>query len=373
VVTRWRPTRAEIDLGAIRHNVAELGSFCGPQTERLAVVKANAYGHGDVEVARACLEAGATWLGVALVEEGVKLREAGFDVPILLLVEATPEASKEIIACDLTPSVSSPAAAQALSEASTAAGTTLGVHVCVDTGMHREGIPQEHAVDLTRQVADLPGLEVTGLWSHFARGEEDKHPFTATQIERFAELCERVAKAGIEVPMRHLTSSAGIVYYSQSHVDMVRMGIMTYGLYPHDALRAKCNLRAAMRLISAVGLVRRVKAGEGISYGHTYAPQEDTTIATVPIGYGDGYPRLLSNRTIALVGGKRRRIAGRVTMDTIMIEVGDDDVSPGDEVVLIGRQGAEEILADEIAEACGTINYEVVCSVGPRVPREFVG
>ncbi|HYZ92727.1 MAG TPA: alanine racemase [Actinomycetota bacterium] len=371
-MTQYRPTLAEIDLGAIRENVGALGEFVAPNVERLAVVKANAYGHGDVEVARACLDAGATRLGVALVEEGVRLREAGIDAPILVLIEAIADAAKQIVSSALTPSVSSSMAADVLNEAASVAGKRLPVHVCVDTGMHREGAPFEAGLRLVEHVARLESLELEGLWSHFALGEQDAHPFTGRQVELFADLCASVERKGIDVAVRHLTSSAGIVLYPESHYDMVRMGIMLYGLYPHASLASRITLRPAMRLVSAVGMTRRVPAGEGVSYGLTWAPDTDTTIATVPIGYGDGYARLLSNRASVLVDGRRRRIAGRVTMDQILVDCGDADVAAGDEVVLIGRQGDEEITADDIASEIGTINYEVVCALGPRVPRTYV-
>ena len=370
-MTDYRPTYAEIDLGAIRDNVRALRAHTSPDVEALAVVKANAYGHGDIEVARAALEAGATRLGVALVEEGVRLRDAGIDAPIVLLVEPTPDAAKEIVAQELTPSVSTLGAAEALSDAATLAGRTLDVHACVDTGMHREGAPLDEGADFVARLDQLPGLRVEGLWSHFAMGELDEHPFTSQQIERFADLCDEVARNGIEVPTRHLTSSASVVLYPDAHFDLVRMGIMVYGLYPHPGLVQRCAIRPALTLRSAVGLVRRVPAGEGVSYGLTYTPEADTTIVTIPIGYGDGFPRLLSNIGDVLIGDRRRPIAGRVTMDTTMA-VCDDDVSTGDEVVLVGPQGDDEITATEIAEKTGTINYEVVCSIGPRVPRRYV-
>jgi alanine racemase len=352
--------------------VKELGSHADGGTELLAVVKANAYGHGDVEVARASLDAGATRLGVALVEEGIRLREAGIDAPIVILIQPTPESSDAIVAHELTPSLSTFAAAEALDAAAARAGRTLDVHACVDTGMHREGAPLEAGVDFVENVAKLPNLNVEGLWSHFAMGELDEHPFTARQVELFADLCERVARRGIDVPTRHLTSSASIVLYPAARFDLVRMGLMLYGLYPAPSLQERCTLRPAMSVRSAVGLVRRVPAGEGVSYGLTFAPERDTTIVTIPIGYGDGYPRLLSNSGSVLIGGTRRPIAGRVTMDTVMADVSDDDVATGDEVVLIGVQGAEEITATEIADLTQTINYEVVCSIGPRIPRRYL-
>lgn len=368
----FRPTVAEVDLGAIRHNVKALGSHVDPGVELLAVVKANAYGHGDVEVATAALDTGATRLGVALVEEGIRLREAGIDAPIVLLIQPTAEASDEIVAHRLTPSVSTLEAARALDAAAARGGRSLDVHACVDTGMHREGAPLDSGVDFVEDVAKLPNLNVEGLWSHFAMGELDEHPFTTKQIALFADLCDRVAQRGIDVPTRHLTSSASIVLYPDAHFELVRMGLMLYGLYPAPSLEARCPVRPAMTLRSGVGLVRRVRAGEGVSYGLTYAPERDTTIVTIPIGYGDGFARVLSNTGSVLIGGKRRRIAGRVTMDTVMADVGDDDVGPGDEVVLLGSQGAEEITATEIADLARTINYEVVCSIGPRVPRRYV-
>jgi alanine racemase len=354
-LTNYRPTYAQIDLGAIRSNVETLGSFLKPGVERLAVVKANAYGHGDVEVARACIDAGATRLGVALVEEGIRLREAGIDAPILVLIEAPPEAAKAIVANDLTPSVFTRAGADALS----AAGS-MRVHVCVDTGMHREGTALDDGADLVAYVAK--SHEVEGLWSHLAVSEEEDNPVNAQQIERFASLCDRV-----DVPVKHLANSGGIVLLPDSHHDLVRMGIALYGLHPGPATRSRVDLAPAMRLVSAVGSVRRVPKGEGVSYGLTYAPEADANVVTVLIGYGDGYPRALSNNAEVLVSGRRRRVAGRVTMDSILVDCADDDVAVGDEVVLIG----EEITADEVAEEARTINYEVVTAIGPRVPRTY--
>ena len=368
----YRPTYAEIDLSAIRDNVRALAGCTAPAVEKLAVVKANAYGHGDVEVARAGLDAGASRLGVALVEEGVRLREAGIDAPILVLVEATPNAAKEIVAQDLTPSVFSLPAAEALNDAATAASKRLRVHVCVDTGMHREGAPYEQGLRLVEDVARLGSLELEGLWSHFAMGEQEAHPFTAEQIHRFADLCVSVERRGIDVPVRHLTSSAGIVLFPDAHFDLVRMGIMLYGLHPHPSTASRVAIRPAMRLVSAVGTARRVTAGEGVSYGHTYAPDHDTTIATVLIGYGDGFARLLSNRGAVLIGGRRRRVAGRVTMDQITVDCGDDgSVGPGDEVVLIGRQGDDEISAWDWATRLDTIAYEIISGISRRVPLDY--
>lgn len=372
-MTNYRPTYAEVDLGAIRANVRTVGATVGATTLKLCVVKANAYGHGDVEVARACLEAGADWLAVALVEEGARLREAGIDAPILVLVEATPEASKEIVAQELTPSVFTRRGAEALGEAARAAGATLPVHVCVDTGMHREGADLTEAAGLAVDVAKTAGLEVQGLWSHFAVADEERNPFTTRQLERFGEICDAVARRGVDVPVRHLGNSVAAVAMAEAQFDMVRMGIVIYGLYPAPWLRSRVTLRPAMRLVSAVGAVHRIAKGDGVSYGLEYTAERDTTIATILVGYADGYPRRLGNRAEVLLGGRRRRLAGRVTMDQIMVDCRDDHVAPGDEVVLIGRQEDAEITADELADIVGTINYEIVSAVGVRVPRAYSG
>jgi alanine racemase len=371
-MTNWRPTRAEIDLAAVRANVRGLCECVGPSAEPLAVVKANAYGHGDVEVARACLEAGATRFGVALVEEGVRLRDAGIDQPILVLVETTPEAAKEIVVQRITPSIFTREGARAISDAAAAAGSAVAVHVCVDTGMHREGAPLRGAVDFVEEVARTPDLEVEGVWSHFAVADEEDNDFNRVQIERFMELCDALAARGIDIPLRHIGNSVAAMHESDARFDLVRMGIAMYGLYPAPWLRRHVDLTPAMRLVSAVGSLRRIGAGEGVSYGLDFVAERDTTVASVLIGYADGYPRRLSGRAEVLSGGRRRRLAGRVTMDQIVVDCGDDDVSVGDEVVCLGRQGGEEIGADELAEIVGTINYEIVCGVSARVPRVYM-
>jgi alanine racemase len=300
------------------------------------------------------------------------LREAGIEAPILVLVDPPREAAKAIVDRRLTASVYTKDSVDALDEAAQAAGTRIDVHVCVDTGMHREGVPLPDLVDFVAYTARVGGVRIEGLWSHFAVADEEDEPFTGEQAARFAHACEQVAAAGINIPLRHLANSAGAIALPGGHLNMVRMGIAMYGLYPAPWMREMIALRPAMRLVSAVGIVRKVGAGEGVSYGLTYRPAADATIANVPIGYGDGFTRLLSNKAEVLIDGKRRPIAGRVTMDTIMVDCGTDDISAGDEVVLIGKQGDDEITADEIAAKLGTINYEVVCNVGPRVPRVYV-
>ena len=369
MTTAYRPTRAVVDLGAVRHNVRALKP---DRVELMAVVKANAYGHGEEPVARAALEAGATWLGVALVEEGIRLRRAGLEAPILLLSELPAEAARDALAAELTPTVYSSTIAGAV----TAAGEFLGrrprVHVKVDTGMHRVGIAPERAVELAARLRER-GAEIEGVWTHFARSEDVDEPTTAEQLKRFREVLDALEAAGIRPRYRHTANSGATIAWPESHLDLVRVGIAMYGIAPGPRLAGSVDLRPAMSLRSRVSHVQRLPAGEAVSYGHRYRLDRDAWIATVPIGYADGYLRGLSNVGRVLVRGARRPVAGTVTMDQILVDCGDDPVEVGDEVVLFGRQGDEEIRAEEVAGWAGTLGYEIVCAVGARVPREHRG
>jgi alanine racemase len=367
---RFRPTIAEVDLDAIRHNVEALKPA---GAELMAVVKADGYGHGDVAVARAALGAGATWLGVALVEEGLRLREAGIrNEPILLLSEFPSDAEKDVVAADLTATVYSKTKAAALASAGRAIGRPIRAHLKLDTGMHRVGIPPEEAVDVARAMRS-EGIEVEGVWTHFARSEEVDVPTTPEQLDRFRAVLRDLEGAGIRPRYRHAANSGAAIAWPESHLDLVRVGIAMYGIAPGPDLAGRVDLRQAMSLRSRVSHVRRLPAGEAVSYGHTYRLEGDATIVTVPVGYADGYLRALSNRGQVLIGGKRRPVAGTVTMDQLMVDVGDDRVEKGDEVVLFGRQADQEIRVEEVAAWAGTIGYEIVCAVSERVPREYRG
>jgi alanine racemase len=362
---RYRPTVAEVDLEALRHNVRALK----PSTaELMAVVKADGYGHGDIPVARAALEAGATWLGVALVEEGLRLRGAGIDAPILLLSEAPPGSEGDAASAGLTPTCYTDEGLRALAAASPASG----VHVKVDTGMHRVGLLPERAASFCAAVREA-GLELEGVWTHFARSEELDDPTTDEQLKRYEEVLGALEAAGHRPRYRHAANSGAAIARPESHFDLVRVGIAMYGILPGAELADAVHLRPAMSLRSRVSMVKQLPAGEAISYGHRYRLERESTIATVPIGYADGYRRGLSNVGRVLIGGRRRPMAGTVTMDQLMVDCGDDPVRPGDEVVLIGRQGDEEIRAEEMARWAGTIGYEVVTSVSARVPRVYRG
>jgi len=363
-----RPTWAEVDLGAVAHNVGLLAERVAP-AEVWAVVKADGYGHGAVPVAQAALAAGADGLAVALVEEAVVLRDAGVSAPILLLSEARPDEFLELAALDLRTTLYTREGV----EAAAAAGRPLRVHLKVDTGMHRVGCRPDEAVALARSVVDAPTLELEAVWTHCAVADEPDRAFTAEQVDRLDVVLAELEEAGISVPMTHAANSAGAIAHPASRRSLVRTGVAVYGVAPSPALADALPLRPVLRLRSAVTMVKRVGAGEGISYGlhHTFA--RDATVATVPIGYADGVRRrlgLLGQEV--LVGGRRRPIVGVVTMDQLMVDCGDDPVAVGDEVVLLGRQGDEEVRAEEWAAALGTIGYEITCSIGPRVPRRYV-
>jgi len=363
---RHRPTFVRVDLAAIRHNAAVLT----PQGVGLmAVVKADAYGHGDVAVARAALEAGASWLGVALVEEGLGLRAAGIDAPILVLSEFPPGSDAEALAAVLTPSLYSP---EALARLAGAAPAGTAVHVKVDTGMHRVGVyPPEVAPAFVDEVVGS-GLRLEGLWTHFARSEEDEGT-TRDQLALFRRVVDDVKAAGHVPDLLHAANSGATILHPESHLDLVRTGIALYGVPPGPGVGAALGLRPAMSWHSAVSFVRRLPAGEAISYGHRSRLERDANVATVPVGYADGYPRALSSVADVLIRGRRCRVVGSVTMDQLMADCGDLPVAAGDEVVLLGAQGDESITAEDLATAAGTIAYEIVTRIGRRVPRETTG
>ncbi|HYH28185.1 MAG TPA: alanine racemase [Actinomycetota bacterium] len=365
---RFRPTSALIDLDAIASNVRVLRP---PSAELMAVVKADAYGHGATQVARASLGAGATWLGVALVEEGLALREAGIDAPILVLSEPPRGAEKDAVVAKLAAAVYTRDGVAALAEASGATGRPAAVHLKIDTGMHRVGAAPGDVTDLARQASEA-GLLLEGVWTHFAKADEPSDPATEHQLRVFSDCLQALRASGIEPRYVHAANSAGTIAHPSARYDLVRVGIAMYGLAPSDEI-GRGGLMPAMSLRSRVSFVKRVRAGESLSYGHRYSLRRESTIATVPVGYADGYPRAASGRAQALIRGKPYPVAGTVTMDQILVDLGDDPVEAGDEVVLFGRQGDAEITADELAAWAGTIGYEIVCGIGPRVPRDHRG
>lgn len=354
-----RPTWACVDLAAIRHNVEQLSRAVAP-SRLCAVIKADAYGHGDVPVAEAVLEAGVETLAVALVEEGVRLREAGIEAPILVLSEPPIAAAAEMLRWDLTPSAYRVEFLEALAAA---AAVPVDVHLKIDTGMHRVGAPVDQLDELLDAIR--PPLRLAALWTHFAVADEDPD-FTRVQIKLFQE-----ALGSRSIPT-HLANTAGGLLFPEARGAMVRAGLGIYGLHPCPETRPLVDLRPALSVVSRVTHVRRLPAGARPSYGRRREMATEATVVTVPIGYADGVPRLLSaTGGEVLVGGGRHPLAGTVTMDQIVVDVGDTPVEMGDEVVLLGRQGEEEISADEWAARVNTISYEIICDIGPRVPRKY--
>ena len=356
-----RPTYVEIDLDAIRQNVAAIREVVSP-SEVCTVVKADGYGHGDVPVAEAALESGASWIAVAIVEEGIRLREAGIEAPILVLSEPGDGDPTGIIKWGLTPTAYSHTCVEALGRF----GDSRPVHVKIDTGMHRVGAAPRMIHDLVAAI-DRAGLELGAVWTHFPVADEDPE-FTRNQIGLFDE-----ATARLEVPMVHMANTAGALLFPEARRSMVRVGLGVYGLHPCMDTREVVELKPAMRLVSHVTHVQRLEAGAKPSYGRIKPLAREATVVTVPVGYADGYARGLSRYGCTIIGGRRYPLAGMVTMDQIVVDVGDAEVGVGDEVVLLGRQGDQEIKAEEWAEELETISYEVVCGIGPRVPRRYLG
>lgn len=371
-----RPVWAEVDLGAISANVATLRDLVAPAA-MCAVVKADGYGHGAVPSARAALAGGADALAVALVAEGVELREAGIDAVVMVLSQASADEIDTLVEADLDATVYTASGVQGLADAARRAGRSaqrpVRVHLKVDTGMHRVGVQPEDAVELAQTVVAEPALDLRSVFTHCAVADEPANPFTAKQLARFDAVLASLAAAGIEVPCTHAANTAAAIDHPAARRGLVRCGIGIYGLDPAPALAGRVPLIPAMSLHARVSHVKRVAAGEGISYGLRYRPAAETTIATVPLGYADGLPRRLgSHGGAVLVGGVPRPIAGSVTMDQILVDCGDDPVQVGDEVVLIGRQGDAVIGAEDWAKLLGTIAYEIVCGISPRVPRRYL-
>ena len=364
-----RPTWCEVDLGAVRHNLAVLRGQAGG-AEICAVVKADGYGHGAVPIAATAVTAGASQLAVALVEEGVELRHAGIDGPILVLSE--PRGSLvEALRNGLTPTLYTDAGIAEAGAAAAADGVVWNVEVLVDTGMRRVGAEPADAPGLVAEVQGHPNLALSGVWTHCAVADEPGNAFTAEQTARFRSV---LRSAGTDGVRRHFGNSAVAIAHPAEGADMVRCGIALYGIDPSPELAGMANLHPALSLHSEVGFVKRIAAGEGVGYGHRWWAPTSRLIATIPIGYADGVRRDLGLRGgQVLIGGKRRRIVGVVTMDQLMVDLDQDDgVAVGDDVVLIGSQGTEMISAAEIAATLETIPYEVICAISLRVPRRYV-
>ena len=373
---QYRAVWAEVDLDAIRANVRELVALAAP-ARVMAVVKADGYGHGAVAAARAAVDAGAAWLGVALVEEGVELRQAGIDAPVMLLSEPPAESAAAVVQHRLTPVVYTAPGIEALAKAVAAAdgGASLAVHLKVDTGMHRVGCAPDDARALADSIAARDELRLEGVMTHLAVADEPADPYTGEQLDRFDAVLADLRAAGVRPDLVHAANSAGLlVHGDRARYDLVRAGIAVYGVPPAPGLAGRMPLRPALALKARVAHVKELDAGARLSYGLRYTMPRAGSVATVPVGYADGVPRNLAHAGgEVLLGGARRPIAGTVTMDQLMVDAGDAAVAVGDEVVLLGQQGEHEVTADEWAERLGTIAYEIVCGIGRRVPRTYLG
>ena len=362
----------EVDLDNFTSNLMEIKRLLGHGVDFLQTVKADAYGHGAIEISHAALRAGARMLGVANADEGIQLRISGIEAPIVILGPSTLSEIPDIIKYHLTPSVSDAGFVSALEEQLARALRTLSVHVEVDTGMGRGGTMHSEALDLIRHIQTLPHVRLEGLFSHFA-SSETMTAYNDQQWQLFSGLLAKLQQAGINIPVRHMDNSGAILNYPELKLEMARPGIMTYGIYPSEETRSKAALAPVMSFKTTIVLVKEFPEGYGIGYNRTYITKDKTRVATIPVGYGDGYPFILSNTGEALIHGKRAPIIGRVSMDMCTLDVTHiPNCTVGDEVVLLGRQGNEYISANEIADKAHTISYEVLCALGKRAPRVFL-
>ena len=367
-----RATRAEINLDALQHNFRQVRSRVGSQVRIMAVVKANAYGHGILEVASALLEARADYLGVARAGEGVLLRESGIEAPILVFTPPFAEQSEIFLDHNLEATVCTAQSVQVLDALSSSRGRQAAVHVKVDTGMGRLGVDYREAIDFVRYVASCNHLDLRGFYTHFATADEKDKGFARKQLSRFHDLVSTLRNVGVEIAMSHCANSGAILDLEESYYDMVRPGIMLYGYYPSHETSESLPLRPVLSLKSKISFLKRVDAGTSISYGRKYITAAPTTIASVPIGYADGLNRHLTNTGEAIVRGRRYPLVGTVCMDHVMLDVGTSGtVNIGDEVTFIGVDGEERITAWDIADKLGTIPYEVCCAISERVPRVY--
>lgn len=367
-----RPAYLCINLAALRHNLTEIRRHVGPQVALIAVVKADAYGHGAVPVSRVALEAGAEMLAVALLEEGQTLRKAGILAPILVMGALLPEQAEELVAWDLTPTIMNEEFAKALSQAAQKAGKIVSCHLKVDTGMCRLGVRDDCLAELLSRLAALPGLRWEGIFSHLSAPTENQEA-TEAQIRRFRQAIA-IAEA-ILGPLRyqHLSGSGGISLYAHSYFNAVRPGEMMYGMAASVSAAQQLTLQEIMSLQAKITFLKPVRQGECVSYGGTWQAPYDTTLAVVPVGYADGYPRALSGKAHVLIQGQRHPIVGRICMDCFLVDVGPEPrCAIGDEVVIFGRQGQAEIRITELSALAQTINQEIVSRMGSRLPRVYV-
>lgn len=368
-----RPTRILIDLGAIEHNYFKIRETVPLDTRILAVVKADAYGHGAIEVSKTLEALGCDMLGVALCEEGMELRNAGICLPIVILSGVYKGQLDEVVEYNLTPVLFDSELARDLNNTALQLNKKIKVHVKIDTGMGRLGLLEHEISVFFDKLRKLQNIELEGVLSHFAEADEENKGFSEEQIRRFREAIGKIESSGTNIPMKHIANSAGIVSLPSSVFNLVRPGIMLYGSYPAEDFKSKIDLLPAMNLSTRIEHLKSVPKGFSVSYGRTFVTNRKSLIATIPVGYGDGYLRSFSGKADVIVKGKRVPVIGRVCMDLTMVDVTDiPDVKVGDGVVLLGKDNNEEITAEELANYAGTIPYEIYCAINQRVPRTYV-
>jgi len=368
---RYRPTWAEVDMKAIEHNYKKVRKLVGKTTNIMVVVKANAYGHGTVEVSAVLEKMGVDYLGVATTDEAVRLRDHGIKTPILVLGSVLPEEVRVLIEKNITLTLCERDLLDVVKKETFSCGVKAKVHIKIDTGMGRIGIWHEEALNFIKNLAQEKSIVIEGIYTHFSSAGRDDF-FTNYQIEAFEKLLKQLEEFDIRIPLRHAANSIATVDFKRSHLNLVRPGLIIYGMYPKHTFPKLIKLKPALSLKTKIVYIKDTPPGRSISYGRTYVTQKQTKIATLPIGYADGYARNLSNRAEVLVHGKRAQVVGKVTMDQMMIDVGHiKGVKVGDEVVLIGKQGREEIRTEKLARLAGTIAYEFACGISNRVPRVY--
>ncbi len=362
----------EVDLGHFAANWEEMKRLVGPRIQIMQVVKADGYGHGAIEISNAALKNGASCLGVANADEGVQLRVSEITAPVIILSPATGSEIDQIIKYNLTPSVSELGFARELQKRARRAGIRAPLHIEVDTGMGRGGALQDEAFQVIREIASLPNLAIEGIFTHFSESEILSY-YNGLQWDAFMELLQKLDNNGLRIPIRHISNSGAILNYPQYHLDLVRPGIMSYGIYPSAETRTKASLSPVMSFKTRIVLIKEFPEGSSIGYGRTFITRRPTRIATIPVGYGDGFGWLLGNQGEALIAGKRAPIVGRVSMDMCTLDVSHiPECRIGDEVALMGEQEGERITADDLAARLHTISYEILCALGKRAPRVFL-